>query len=87
MPSKTIVILRINTKEQEQLQDALEELKSIKSGELKDAKTEEIGFGIKIIKAGFIVKEKNEQAVENLLEEVNALPTVDNAEMVGMTLL
>ncbi len=87
MPDKSIVILRINAKNQAKIQHALEELKKVKAGELKDAKAEEIGFGIKIIKAGFLVKEKDPMAVEKLVQEISALKSVGNAEVIGMTLL
>lgn len=86
MPDKTLLILRINAKNQENAK-ALEQLKTIKTAELKDLKEEEIGFGIKVIKAGFLVKEKDEQAVEKLVKDVNSLESVENAEIVGMTLL
>jgi len=86
MPNKTLLIIRIKPESME-TENTLQELKTIKKGELKDAKEETIGFGIKIIKAAFLVKEKEEQAIEALLKEINSLKTVDEAEVEGMTLL
>lgn len=86
MGNKTIVILRINPKNQE-TGKTLQELEKVKSAGFRDAKEEEIGFGIKVIKAAFLVKERDEQAIEKLLEEIDSLKSVENAEVVAMTLL
>lgn len=86
MPDKTLLILRINAKNQEN-EKALKQLKTTKTAELKDLKEEEIGFGIKVIKAVYLIKEKDEQAAEKLVKEISAMESVENAEVVAMTLL
>ncbi len=84
---KTLVIYKINITDMEKIDDALESLKTVKSGEYRDAKKEPIGFGIEILKAAFTVPEKDDKAVEILTKELNELELVEEAEMREMTLL
>ncbi len=87
MPDKTLLILKINAKDLEKLDATVKAVKGIKSGEVKDVKREPIGFGVEIIKAGILVNSKDEKAIDRVLEEVNKLKEVEDAEIEGMTLL
>ncbi|MDP6670561.1 MAG: hypothetical protein QGI60_01975 [archaeon] len=84
---KTLIIYKIKVVEMEKLDEALESLKTVKSGEFRDAKREPIGFGVEIIKAAFTVPEKDDKAVEDLTKALNELELVEEAEMQEMTLL
>ncbi|HLC36528.1 MAG TPA: hypothetical protein VJK05_02890 [archaeon] len=87
MGSKTLVIFRINARDMDNLQETEEQLREVKSGELKDIKRVPIGFGVEVIKAAFLIDEKSEGALEELTKEVQELDSVEDAEVEGMTLL
>ncbi len=84
---KTVLIYKINAKDMDKVDETLESLKSVRSGEFQDAKKIPIGFGVEVIKAAFTVPEKDDNVVELLTKELNALPLVEDAEMQEMTLL
>ena len=84
---KMMVIVKINPKDMEKIEETIEQVKAIKSGEVKDIRKEAIGFGVQIIRAGILIPEKQEGALEALTQELNALSLVEEAEVEGMTLL
>jgi translation elongation factor EF-1beta len=84
---KMIVIYRINPKEQENAEETMKELKTMTKGEFKDAQLDSPGFGIKIVKSAFLLANEKEDEVELLTQEINALESVEDAEVEGMTLL
>ena len=84
---KTVLIYKVNAKEMEKIDETLEALKTVKKGEFRDAKKVPIGFGVEIIKAAFTVPEKDDNAIEELTKEINALDSVEDAEVQEMTLL
>ena len=87
MPDKTLLIVRINAKDIERLDQTVQAVKSIKSGAVKDVKREPIGFGIEVIKAGILVDSKDQEAPDRVIAEISALEEVEDAEIEGMTLL
>ena len=87
MPDKTLLIIRINAKDMEKLDETMAEVKTIKSGDVKDIRREPIGFGVEIIKAGVLIGSKEEGLPEKVIQEISALETVEDAEIEGMTLL
>lgn len=84
---KIFLIYRVKAKEMDKLEGCEKEIGDIKSGEVKDIKREGLGFGIEMIKAGIIVEEKKEGAVEAVTAELNSLKSVEEAELEAMTLL
>jgi translation elongation factor EF-1beta len=85
---KMIVIYKINPKEQEKAEESLELIKKSNfSGELSDAKIDSPGFGIKIIKAAFLLPDKIEGIIDKLTAEITALELIEDAEVEGMNLL
>lgn len=82
---KTLVIFKIKPKE-DMIDQAIEQVKTIKTGTVKDIKKIPIGFGIEIIKAAVLFEEKKED-IEGATKEISSLPAVEEAEMEGMTLL
>ncbi|HIH09334.1 MAG TPA: hypothetical protein HA254_01555 [Candidatus Diapherotrites archaeon] len=87
MPDKTLLIIRINAKDMEKLDECVDQIKTIESGEVKDVRREPIGFGVEIIKAGILIGSKEEALPERVVNEIRALDSVEDAEIVGMTLL
>ncbi len=87
MPGKTFVVYKVSTREPEDTKKLVLELKNLKNAQVKDIKTEPIGFGIEIIKVGVLVDEKNQEAIENTLNEIKANKLVSEAEIDSMTLI
>ena len=87
MPDKTLLIVRINAKDMEKLDETVSAVKTIKSGAVKDVRKEPIGFGVQVIKAGILVDSKDEGAPDRVISEIAALTEVEDAEIEGMTLL
>jgi translation elongation factor EF-1beta len=83
---KTIVIMKITPKEG-RIEKAIEELKAVKNGTVKDIQKVPLGFGIEIVKAAILIEEKKEGALEALQKEVSALKNIEEAEVENMTLL
>lgn len=84
---KTMVIFKITLSDIEKIGEVENAVKSIKSGEFKDLKREEIGFGIEVIKAAFLIPEKEKGALEKLTKELQESPDVDSVIVEGMTLV
>ena len=84
---KTFIIFKINPKDMENLPATEQQLRMCKNGDCKDIQRAEIGFGIIVLKAGFLIPEKDDQALEKLTKEIEGLSSVDSVEVEGMTLL
>ena len=87
MADKMFVIVKINATDMEKLDELETAIKKIKNGQVKDIKREALGFGIEILKAGIIINEKEEGALEKLKNEIDKIKLVETAEIEGMTLL
>ncbi len=87
MGNNTMIIVRINAKDLEKIDDTVKAVKGIKSGEVKDVQKRPIGFGVEVVKAGILVDSKDEGAIERVIQEISKLPEVEDAEVEGMTLL
>ena len=81
-----MVIFKIKPKDFEQIDEAMEQVKGIKAGIVKDIKKVPLGFGIEIIKAAVLFEEKKED-IEGATKEICALSLIEDAEVEGMTLL
>ncbi|MEK6941976.1 MAG: hypothetical protein AABW85_03910, partial [archaeon] len=86
MADKMFVIVKINATDMEKLDELETAIKKIKNGQVKDIKREALGFGVEIIKAGIIINEKEEGALEKLKNEIDKIKLVETAEIEGMTL-
>ena len=84
---KTLVILKVNPKDMERLEEAEAEIRAIKSGDVKDVKRAGIGFGITVLKVGILIEEKEEGALDRMTNEVEKLSNVESVEVEGMTLV
>ena len=84
---KTLAIFKIKAKEDVEIKDCIEEIKKAKKGTFTDAKENPIGFGIILIKAAFMIPEKQDNVINELTEELNNMDKVEEAELEGMTLV
>lgn len=84
---KTFIIFKVNPKDMENLEATEKELRSCKFGECKDVQRAPIGFGIVVLKAGYLIPEKKDDAIELLTNEIEQLPSVESVEVEGMTLI
>ena len=84
---KTFVIFKIIPKDMDEIDKAVAEVKAVSNGEVKEVEIEEIGFGIKLIKAGIVIPEKNDAISPALEKELSELPSIESAEVEGMTLV
>jgi len=82
----TVLIFKIKPKEDSSAKDCIEEIKKAKKGRCTDAKEFPIGFGIVIVKAVFMVAEKQDSAVTEVTEELQKMSSVEEVELEGMTL-
>jgi translation elongation factor EF-1beta len=83
---KTIALFRIKPAEGAATEGCIEEMKTVKRGQFADAKENPIGFGVVVIKAAFMIAEKDDEAVEELTKELNDLKSIEEAELEGLTL-
>jgi len=83
---KTIVIFKITPKE-DQIDNAIADLKKIKKGIVKDVQKFPIGFGIEILKAAILIEEKADTALAELEQEISSIESIENSEVENMTLL
>lgn len=68
--------------------DAVEKsLKEITQGEFKDLKREPIGFGIEVIRVGYLISDKEEGVMNKLEEAVKAVPLINEAEIEVTTII
>ncbi len=84
---KTFIIFKVNPRDMENLEQTEKELRACKNGECKDVQRAPIGFGIVVLKAGFIIPEKKDDALDLLTKEIETLPSVESVEVEGMTLV
>lgn len=84
---KTFVIFKVNPKDMEQLDVCEKELRACVNGQCKDVQRAPIGFGVVVLKAGFLIPEKQDDALDLLTSEIKALPSVEDVEVEGMTLV
>lgn len=82
----TVLIFKIKPKEEFSAKQCIDEIKKAKKGRCTDAKEVPIGFGITVVKAVFMVAEKNDSAVNEVSEELQKMKTVEEVELEGMTL-
>lgn len=86
---KMQVIFKVTPKDFEKAEETIEELKGVKvpECEYRDSKVEEIGFGVKMVKVLYLMPEKKDELVELLTKAVQALASVEEAEVEALNLL
>lgn len=62
-------------------------LKEVKEGAFRDLKREPIGFGIEIIKVGYVIPDKTDGALPKLEETIKKIPGINQVEVDMMTLI
>lgn len=81
-----LVIFKVFT-DPENMGAVEKELRKITAGDFRDLKREPIGFGIEVIRVGYIVPDKVDGAMEKLETAVKAVKGINEAEVDGVTLL
>lgn len=85
---KALVIFKIFP-EPEEIDKVIEALKALTIDQVKyqDLKREPVGFGIEVIRVGYIVPDKTDGIMPLLEEAVSKVPGVNQVEMDGVTLI
>ncbi|MEK6959231.1 MAG: elongation factor 1-beta [archaeon] len=83
---KVLVVYKVFA-DPEVLEKVSEALKSITEGEFKDMRREPIGFGIEIIRVGYVVPDKVDGAMDALEAAIKKIPGVNQAEVEALTLI
>ena len=65
----------------------IEGLNGIKSARVAEIKKEPLAFGMFVVKAGFIIPDKEAGRMQALEDEVKAVGHVNEVEVIGTTLL
>ncbi len=84
---KLFVVYKVYTDSPEDTEKVCGALRNVKTGEFKDLKREPVGFGIEVIKAGYLLLEKQDELVPMLEEEIKAIEGVAQIENETMTLI
>ncbi len=84
---KTLIVFKITCKDMEKLDETVDHIKKLKSGEVKDVKRIPIGFGIEEIKVAVLIPEKQDQILDQVQEEFKKIPNIESIEVEAMTLL
>lgn len=85
---KALVIFKIFS-DPEKLDEVENKLKQINITDIKfqDIKREPVGFGIEVIRVGYIVPDKTDGLMPKLEREISTIPGINNVEMDGVTLI
>lgn len=83
---KAMVVFKVFC-DPENLDSVDKALRALKEGDFKDLKREPIGFGIEVIRVGYVIPDKVDGAMTNLEEAVKKVPGVNNAEVEMATLI
>ena len=82
----TLVIFKVSG-DPENLEKIESALKTITAGKFQESRREPIGFGIEVIKVGFVIPDKTDGALPALEEAVQAIEGIENAEVITVTLI
>ena len=62
-------------------------LREVQEGKFRDLKREAIGFGIEVIRVGYVIPDKVDGAMTKLEEAVKKVPLINEAEVEMATLI
>jgi len=82
-----MVILKIFPAEPGIEDTIIEKLKAISTGKCADVKKDPLAFGMFVIRAGFIIPDKEDGKMPALEKEVAAIEGVNQVEVEGATLV
>jgi translation elongation factor EF-1beta len=83
---KIMIIFKVFA-DPENLDSVEKSLRAITAGEFKDLKREPIGFGIEVIRVGYLIDDKTEGLMNKLEEAVKATPLINEAEIEMTTII
>lgn len=83
---KVLVVFKVfsNPENTEKVSEAL---KTLKEGECKEVRREPIGFGIELLRVGYVIPDKVDGAMDALENAVKKIEGVNEAEVEAMTLI
>ena len=84
---KALVVFRISPFEVEESPSIVKAIKGLGLEGLKDCQLAPIGFGASIVKAAYIMEDKDTQAVERLTTALKGVKGVEEVEVERMDLL
>lgn len=82
-----LVIFKIYPEGPEEVEMVIEGLKTITVGDLKDVQRQPIGFGLDLVRAGFVIPDKTDGLMEKLENEIRTIKGLKEVEVEGSTLL
>ncbi|MFH0714807.1 MAG: hypothetical protein V1847_03465 [Candidatus Diapherotrites archaeon] len=84
---KTLIVYKLYPDGPENVDVVEKAVREVKSGELKEVRREPIAFGMSLLRAAFLLPEKDDDASGKLEAELKALPGLNEVEVEMMTLL
>jgi len=87
MGDEVLVVLKVYPEGIDEIGAVHSGIKEVRAGVFRDSKREPLAFGLELIKAAFTIKDKQEGALEALLEEIKAVKGVKDVEVEATTLL
>jgi len=81
-----MVIFKVFT-DPEKLDAVDKALREVKEGTFRDLKREPIGFGIEVIRVGYLIPDKVDGAMEKLESGVRKVPGINEVEVEMVTLI
>ncbi len=84
---EVMIILKVFPEEPGKEDSVVEKLKQLKTGRVVEVKKEPLAFGMFVIRAGIVIPDKEDGRMQALENEVKAIPSVNQVEVEGTTLL
>jgi len=82
-----LVIVKIYPEGPEKIEEVEKAVRELKEGKVKDVKREPIAFGMELIRAGIVIPDKQDGAMQKLEDALQKIPGVNQIEVEGITLL
>jgi translation elongation factor EF-1beta len=83
---KALIVFRVFA-DPENVEKVAAALKTLSEGECKEVRREPIGFGIEVIRAGYVIPDKVDGAMDKLEDAVRKVDGVNEVEVEAMTLI
>jgi translation elongation factor EF-1beta len=82
-----LLVYKISVEDQDKLDEVHNAIKKVKTAKYDKSQIEELFFGIKAIKASFIIPDKVDGAMPKLEEELSKIQHITNIDNEGTTLI
>ena len=81
-----LIIFKISA-DPENLEAVEAKLKEVTAGKFQESKREPIGFGIEVIKVGYVIPDKTDGVMPALEKAVSEIEGINDAEVITVTLI